>query len=248
MVGLFDSGSGGLTVLTALRKQAPNADVVYFGDIAHAPYGIRSAENLAFLTHQGVRVLKSFGAEALVSACNSVSMSVLAGGAVNMPFIEMSLPTAEYLKRYPGQRFLLIATPATIASGLYERAVQGIVSIDPLPIADLAGVIEFGEPEDVIQYILDDAFSSRAGERYDGLILGCTHYPLVRDSIAKIGRKFFGGLRLVDPAYPVADAVCRKFDVEGNSKTIFLISKRSDEFEKKARSLGFDYILKVIDL
>src|ERR1051325_8006466 len=111
MVGLFDSGSGGLTVLTALRKQAPNADVVYFGDIAHAPYGIRSAENLAVLTHEGVRVLKSFGAEALVSACNSVSMSVLAGAAGDMPFIEMSLPTAEYLKRYPGQRFLLIATP-----------------------------------------------------------------------------------------------------------------------------------------
>lgn len=81
MIGLFDSGSGGLSVLSALRDRAPHADIVYFGDIKNAPYGIRSQYELNALTIAGVEILRSRGAKEIVSACNSVSQSVLNGAA-----------------------------------------------------------------------------------------------------------------------------------------------------------------------
>ncbi|MES2006691.1 MAG: glutamate racemase, partial [Patescibacteria group bacterium] len=81
MIGFFDSGSGGLSVLSHFRRLAPKASVVYFGDIQNAPYGERSAEELASLTVLGVDVLRKHGATSLVSACNSVSPSILAGAS-----------------------------------------------------------------------------------------------------------------------------------------------------------------------
>ncbi len=237
MIGLFDSGSGGLTVLHALRKKAPKVEVIYFGDIANAPYGEKSISELIQLTRNGVSILQKKGATALVSACNSVSAPVLNGASGAMPFIEMSLPTSAYLKQYQGQRFLLIATLATIESGLYEKAIKGLVSIDMLPIPNLAGAIEFDHSEVEMEEILNDAFSLRIREEYDGLILGCTHYPLIRSLIEKVTNKFFGSLRIIDPAYPVAETVCKSFDVSGDGIIHFLISKKSEMFERRIKTL-----------
>src|SRR3989344_198693 len=85
MIGLFDSGSGGLSVLTVLRSRVPRADICYFGDIVHAPYGERGAEELAALTRDGIARLVDAGASEIVSACNSVSLSVLMGAAGDNP-------------------------------------------------------------------------------------------------------------------------------------------------------------------
>ncbi len=236
MIGMFDSGSGGLTVLRAIRRKMPNVGVIYFGDIANAPYGGKSQRELAELTRRGIELLISKGATALVSACNSVSASVLASEAEGMPFIEMSLPMAGYLKKYEGKRFLLMATPATIASGLYTKALQGNISLDSLPIFELAGAIEFGHSEDEIKEILNRAFVLRKGESYDGLILGCTHYPLVRELIEEVSIKYFGNLHIIDPAYPVAEAVEDTLNPSDGSLT-FLISQPSDAFEKRVKEM-----------
>lgn len=76
MIGVFDSGSGGLTVLKPLRALLPNADIIYFGDIKHAPYGNRTHEELTRLTVEAIQLLRARGADAIVSACNSVSASL----------------------------------------------------------------------------------------------------------------------------------------------------------------------------
>lgn len=247
MIGMFDSGSGGLTVLRALREKTKNADIIYFGDIAHAPYGEKTANELRRLTIAGLRLLHTRGATVLVSACNSVSTSVLAGAAETMPYIEMSRPTARFMQDHRGKRYLLIATPATIGAGLYQRVLDGIVDLDPLPIAGLAGAIEFGESEEPITRLLNDAFSSRRGEQYDGLILGCTHYPLIRERIMRIARDYCGEMDIIDPAYAVADEVCATFNTGGSGKTILLISKESAHFRERVDALfGSDCEVEVV--
>src|SRR4051812_2523239 len=98
MIGIFDSGSGGLTVLHAIRQVLPSADVVYFGDIKNAPYGSRTQEELSLLTMQALKLLQKRGAGNLVSACNSVSASLALSvldmfSTDNMQIIEMVGPT-----------------------------------------------------------------------------------------------------------------------------------------------------------
>lgn len=232
MLGLFDSGSGGLSVLVALRQRAPTADVHYFGDIAHAPYGVRSPEELVTLTKAGVAVLKRMGAEEIVSACNSVSPAVLSGAAGDVPAIEMTRPTARGMREYADKRVLLIATPATAASLIYERALTGMV-LDSLPIPPLAGAIEFGASDSEIAEITRAAFASRRGEHYDALLFGCTHYPLARHVIEREARRMFGNVTCIDPAQFVAQDVVERFHCEGAGSTRFAISQDSPEFRAR---------------
>ncbi len=237
MIGVFDSGSGGLSVVSVVRKKAPNADILYFGDIANAPYGEKSAEELLRLTNEGVALLVKRGAASLLSACNSVSTAVLAGASNGLPFVEMSLPTAAYLHTFAGKCFLLIATPATIESGLDTKAVHGSVVLESLPIPGLAAASEFDVPEVDIEGLIKRALSSRRDEQYDGLILGCTHYPLVSRTIETLAHSYFGPIPLIDPAYPVADAVSESLDISGTGVLRFLVSKQTESFAKKVHAL-----------
>jgi glutamate racemase len=248
MIGLFDSGSGGLSVLTALKKHAPNVDVCYFGDIAHAPYGIRSASELIELTRAGVSVLKKMGATEIVSACNSISPAILAGAASNMPVIEMTIPTARGMQAHRGKKVLLIATSATVASGIYMNALRDIVSLDQLPIPELAGAIEFGSSDAEIAQIVRDAFTSRKGHAYDCLLLGCTHYPLVQKIIEQEAQRIFGAILCIDPAEFVASEVVNTFHTEGMGTLFFAISKDSDTFRDRVAHLFADgtYTVEVI--
>lgn len=237
MIGFFDSGSGGLSVLSHFRRLAPGADVVYFGDIKNAPYGEKNAEELAALTVAGVEILRMHGASNIVSACNSVSTSILAGAAGDLPFVEMTMPTAEFMKQYAGKRFLLIATPATISSGIYRRALEGVVDADFLGIPDLAGAIEFGGSDERVRSILISSLAAKKGERYDGVILGCTHYPLALSTIASAVSEEYGAALLIDPGLPVATEAAKRFPEEGNGMVKFFISKDSDPFRKRVAAL-----------
>lgn len=233
MIGIFDSGSGGLTVLYALRKRAPRANLLYFGDVGRAPYGEKSKAELAGLVTEGMQLLQSRGATELVSACNSVSHSVLEGAAGGHRVIEMTRPTARMMRRYAGARVLLIATPATIASRIYRDALSPIVSLDELAIPGLAGAIESEAPEDEVAAILRTALSSKAGAKYDTVLLGCTHYPFVRDAIAREAREIFGAIELVDPADAVAEEVAARFSIEGEGTITFLTSKDTHGFRNR---------------
>ncbi len=237
MIGLFDSGSGGLSVLSAIRAVMPNADIVYFGDIKNAPYGIRSQSELTALTVAGIDMLRERGAQAIVSACNSVSQHVLNGAAGDLPFVEMSEPTAAHMKQHQDARVLLIATPATIDSGMYAKALDGIVVLDSLSISELAGAIEFGRSDDEIKRLVRTALAVRSGSAYDCMILGCTHYPLVRNIIEEEARSLFGEIAVVDPAIPVAHVVGQKFSPHGRGHSLFVISEESSEFRRRVAEL-----------
>ena len=237
MIGLFDSGSGGLTVLAALRARAPHADIAYFGDIKNAPYGERSAEELSRLTEHGLMRLSDMGATEIVSACNSVSLSVLTSAAGHANVIEMTRPTARALRAHAGARMLLIATPATIRSGIYRDAIGVSVLFDELPIPELASAIEFGGTKEKIRSIIKSSFLKQDGKKYDGVILGCTHYPFVREEIAEAAREMFGATLIIDPAEAVAEEAVRRFNVEGSGLMRLLISKDSSLFRLRVREL-----------
>jgi len=252
MIGIFDSGSGGLTVLHAVRQVLPSADVVYFGDIKNAPYGSRSQEELSVLTIQALKLLEKRGATNFVSACNSVSASLALSvldvfTEKEMQIIEMVGPTVSYFKG-SSAKILLCATPATVASGIYQNAFGMIdMPITAVACQQLAGAIEFGKSADEIRGIIVENFKGVDVSQFDILVLACTHYPLVMD----IFKELFPNMAIFDPALAVAERVEKKFwpQESGTGATHFLISKESPQFKAFVERLfpNMQYALEVVE-
>ena len=240
MIGVYDSGSGGLTVLKAIREKAPEADIIYFGDLKNAPYGNKSREELGALTVLGIQKLIDEGATEIVSACNSVSVSIVLPmfEILNIPhanLIEMVGPTVASLKD-PANKVLVVATRATIDSGAYQEGFRMVgTQADGLAIPDLVTSIEAGAPEEHMEEMVREAITPMLKHGYSHLVLGCTHYPLVRHIFDKVVAEVERKTLVVDPAYPVADAVVQRFGTEGKGTTRFLVSQKSDVFSHFVR-------------
>lgn len=249
MIGIFDSGVGGLTVAAAIRKRAPSVDMVYFGDIANAPYGIKNRATLEQLTFQAFRLLRSLGATQLVSACNSVSASVILPmlelfGVYDSGIVEMVGPAARALKERLNGRMIVIATPATVDSAMYQKGFREVgLDVRMIACPELAGAIEFGESLAVIERYVDAVVAQAFSVGCDTLVLGCTHYPLVRDVFERCiaargsltGRASAGpggGIALYDPADAVALVALTRHGVLGNGISRFVISQDSQVFRR----------------
>lgn len=236
MIGIFDSGSGGLTVLRAIREQMPSADILYFGDIKNAPYGEKSHSELSELTIRAIELLQKRGAGSIVSACNSVSASLAVSlfDALSLApdhLIEMVGPTVNAFKNSPA-RLLLAATPATIDSEIYQNAFRMIgKDVETVAIPDLASAIEFDSSEEKIEQIIREAFRGVQLNNFDVLILACTHYPLVTEIFERV----LGPVRLFDPALAVAERVKKQLWPRevGDGETHFIISKDSQPFRDR---------------
>jgi glutamate racemase len=214
-LGVFDSGLGGLTVVRALRKACPNEDIVYLGDTARVPYGARSAETVVKYALGCARMLTGRGVKAIVVACNTVS-------AVALPMlrIELDLPVLGVIE--PGARAAVeassgakvgvLATTGTIASGAYPRAVASISTrtevvgqAAPLlvPLAE-EGWTEGEVPRLVARRYLEPLVAAHVR----AIVLGCTHYPLLKDVIATEVAALAGEtLPVVDSAHVAAAEV-----------------------------------------
>jgi glutamate racemase len=217
-VAVFDSGVGGLTVLHELLVSLPGEDYVYLGDTARLPYGDRSAGELQAFSVQIAEHLLSLGAKLLVVACNSASAAALDAlqehldrSAQDVDVIGVLHPAAQQaVAASHSGKIGLLATPATVASGAYERIVRAAdphVHLESVACPDLASIIEAGFPFDehlvaiVRQYC---APLRRAG--VDTVILGCTHFPLIAPMIRRmLGR----GVTLVTSGPGVARSVER---------------------------------------
>ncbi len=242
MIGIFDSGSGGLTVLKTIRAAMPSADVLYFGDIKNAPYGSKSREELSEFTVHAMQLLLDRGVTTMVSACNSLSASL----AISLfdildldksHLFEMVGPTVRFFKESPA-KVLMCATPATVASGIYQNAFKMIgKDILTCPMPELAGLIEFGASEKEIEESIKEAFKDIDINSFDVLLLSCTHYPLVQE----VFKNMLGNKKLVlfDPAEEVARMVQeRSWQQEvAEGKTTFLLSKDSETFRARVDSL-----------
>ncbi|HEY4502284.1 MAG TPA: glutamate racemase [Candidatus Paceibacterota bacterium] len=243
MLGIFDSGSGGLTVLKEIKHSAPNLNIVYFADFKNVPYGNKTPEELRVLTVSAIDRLLVAGADNIVSACNSVSSSSIKPftellhkkdfGLVGMvsPTIRELVPEAE-----KGKRILLVATEATVQSGIYTHGfAKENISIQSLAIPQLVPAIEGEFPKQEIQNIISDALKEI--HSFDILLLGCTHYPLVQDIFEDIlmsqGRK----ASVFNPAGVVSREAIDRFHKDEHGELTFLLSAPSPSFEKRARAL-----------
>jgi glutamate racemase len=252
MIGIFDSGSGGLTVLRAIREQIPSADILYFGDIKNAPYGSKSHAELGVLTVRAIGLLQERGAGSIVSACNSVSASLAISllDALSLApdhLIEMVGPTVSSFKDSPA-RLLLAATPATINSEIYQNAFHMIgKEITTVAISDLAAAIEFGSSEEEIEKIIQGAFKDIRMGDFDVLILACTHYPLV----TRVFERVCGSVHLFDPALAVGERVKRQLWPRevGEGTMHFIVSADSPVFRDRATqfSSGSEPSIEVLD-
>jgi glutamate racemase len=241
MVGIFDSGSGGLTVMKAVRELLPTSDIVYFGDIKHAPYGSKSQEELSRYTAESLALLKREGAERIISACNSVSASLALSlfDAFDMQpgdIIEMVGPTVSYFKGSDA-RIALCATPATIRAGIYQNAFRMIGrEVAAVPMPGLADAIEFAHGEQAQRELIEGALKDMQWDRCDALLLACTHYPLVLDLFRSIVPP---RVMIFDPAIAVAERAQRQFWPQEvrDTRTRFLISQDSEPFRALVKKM-----------
>jgi glutamate racemase len=217
-IGVFDSGIGGLTVVKALSELLPNENIFYLGDTARVPYGPKSPETVQRYAMELAEMLMRENAKALVVACNTVSSVALPllADKFSVPVIGVIGPGARAALQATRNRHIgVIGTRATIRSGAYEKALRATdnnvrVSSRACPL--LVPLIEEG--------LLDDAVTDQVIVRYleplladgiDTLVLGCTHYPLLADAIARSVRR---QIVLVDSAQNCARAVEEMLDRE----------------------------------
>ncbi|MBS2028987.1 MAG: glutamate racemase [Deltaproteobacteria bacterium] len=212
-IGVFDSGVGGLTVMKALMQRLPAEDLVYLGDTARVPYGTKSAEVVTRYSLLNARFLLKHDVKAIVIACNTAS-------AASLPVLENELPVPVVGVIGPGAqaaaratksgRVGVIGTQGTIRSEAYQRAlrearpeVNVVARACPLfvPLAE-EGWTEGGD--EVVNAVAKRYLADLSGGEIDTLVLGCTHYPLLRAAIAHV---MGPGVTLVDSADATAESV-----------------------------------------
>lgn len=223
-MAVFDSGVGGLTVLHELLVALPHEDFLYLGDTARFPYGDRTAAELEAFAIQIADVLLTAGAKLLVVACNSATAAALpaleahlAAAGTGVDVIGVVGPESQHaVVATRSGRVGLLATPATVASGAYDRAVaraDRFVELTSVPCRDLAPLIQSGFPVDerVVASVRAACEPLRAAD-VDTVILGCTHYPLVRPMLQ---RALGPSVRIIASGAAVARRVEQALAVRG---------------------------------
>ena len=210
-IGVFDSGIGGLTVAAALKKHLPSETIFYIGDTARVPYGGKSRKTVERYGIEIGGLLLAEQAKMIVVACNTASALAVPRmkELFKVPVQGVIVPgAAAALRATRNQRIGVIGTRATIASGAYEHAIHSLdpeskVFSDPCPL--LVPLIEEGLFDDPItDQIIHRYLAPLLAEDIDTLVLGCTHYPLAREAIARVAGS---GINLVDSAENCALAV-----------------------------------------
>src|ERR1051326_854514 len=207
-IGIFDSGVGGLTVVREVLRQLPHESVLYLGDTARVPYGPRGEATIARFALQLVEFLLRRDVKALVVACNTVSAAAIEPIRAQspVPVLDVIGPTVEAAVRQTRtNRIGVIGTVATVKSGVYPRTVQGLkpeaeVLLQPCPL--FVPIAEEGLAEHkVAQLMAEEYLAPFQGTGMDTLVLGCTHYPLLKEALSRV---LGPEVALIDSAEPTA--------------------------------------------
>jgi len=216
-IGVFDSGVGGLTVLHAIRDTLPHEDLVYLGDTARLPYGTKSPASIERYALQAAEKLCEQGIKLLVVACNTasaVALGELRKRLSPLPVIGVVEPGAmAAVIAHPGGRHLVLATEATVHLGAYRNAIMARdpgATVREQACEMLVALAEEGWTDgDVARAIVRRYLDEAKGEAADTIILGCTHFPLLKDAIRAEAES---GIMLVDSASTTAAVVRETLD------------------------------------
>ena len=250
-IGVFDSGVGGLTVAREIMRQLPNERIVYFGDTARVPYGNKSRDTVTRYSKQIVRFLQSRDVKTIVVACNTASAYALdeIEHTLDIPMIGVVKPGAKTaVEVTQNKKVGVIATEATIGSQMYNQYIKKLdpgVQIYEKACPLFVPLVEEGLWQDpVTDEIANRYLSELIDLGIDTLILGCTHYPLLRSTI---GRIMGEGVTLVNPAYETArelgellrekDLLNDKKPELGENQYQFYVSDSAQKFKSFANSI-----------
>lgn len=251
-IGVFDSGVGGLTVAREIMRQMPQERIVYFGDTARLPYGTKSQETVIRYSKQIIRFLKTQEVKAIVIACNTASACALEAvkEELDIPILGVIYAGAlTAVKATRNGRIGIIGTEATIRSGVYEREmkkIRGDIKVIGKPCPLFVPLVEEGLLHDsVTDEIASRYLASLKGKYIDTLVMGCTHYPLLRSTF----RRLMGEeVTLVNPAYETAlelKELLEKEDLSciedgrklGEEQYHFFVSDRAENFTSFAAAI-----------
>ncbi len=250
MIGVFDSGLGGLTAVAELRRYRPDLDIVYFGDTAHLPYGTRSPESIYRLAREALAFLASEGADAILVACGTVSSVALSRleSAISIPLLGVVEPAVHLALHYTKNNIVgILATTATIESHAFQDALhRGKVATHAVACPLFVPLVEngftsLGDPiaTPAIAHYLAPLRESHA----DTVILGCTHFPLLAHGI----RAYLPHVRLVGAGEAAAAALVATQPRVGHGETQIYVSDAPTSFTISAeRFLGYPLPCRVI--
>lgn len=249
-VGVFDSGVGGLTVAREISRQLPNENIIYFGDTARVPYGSKSQNTIIRFSEQIIRFLKTKDVKAIVIACNTAS--ALALDAVrdefDVPVMGVVVPGARAaVEATKNRKIGVAATEATVQSGMYTKVIREMapdVTVIEKACPLFVPLVEEGFKDHVVtQEVIEYYLESLRETDIDAMILGCTHYPLIRSRI----REFMGDrIQIVNPAYETAMDLKnfleeRDMANDGNTKRhsiySFYVSDAAEKFRRFANTV-----------
>ena len=245
-IGIFDSGVGGLTVAHAIKQILPGESLVYFGDTAHLPYGDKSADSIRSYSRRITEFLLEHKSKVVLVACNSASSSafdtLLKEYKEKTILIDVIDPVVNYLCTRNFSKIGVIGTKRTISSGSYEKKIREkspATSVVSLATPLLVPMIEEGFIyDDVSNAIIRTYLSDKSLDGIDALILGCTHYPIIKNQISKF---FNFNIEVIDSARIVSvllrDTLDKNDLLNDSSKVkdLFFVSDYTTYFEKIAR-------------
>lgn len=233
-VGIFDSGIGGLTVLKTLINKYPKNDYIYYGDTLNLPYGSKTKEELQELSKCDVEFLLSKNVDIIIIACGTVSSNCLAYLKSNyfIPIYDIISPTIKYLNNSNKSNIGIIATERTIDSHIFKNNLQK--EIYEIKTPKLVPLIENNNLEN-INNILDE-YLKEYKNKIDILVLGCTHYPIIKDHI---NNYFNNKIEILDMSYPLVDKL-----TEDNTSSINIYFSKINNIliENTKRTLNIDNI------
>lgn len=249
-IGVFDSGVGGLTVVREMIRQLPNENIVYFGDTARVPYGSKSQKTIIRFSEQIIRFLKTRQVKAIVIACNTASALALEAvrDEFDVPILGVVIPGARAaVEATANGKVGVVGTEATVQSGMYTKVIREMnpeIQVIEKACPLFVPLVEEGFKEHpVTQEIIDFYLDSMRETDIDAMILGCTHYPLLRSKIrAYMGEK----IQIVNPAYETAmdlRRVLKERDMENDgsgervSQYEFFVSDTAEKFRRFANTV-----------
>lgn len=243
-IGIYDSGIGGLTVMRAVRNLLPHEDIIYFGDTAHLPYGDKSTEAIQSYSIKIANFLLSQECKVILIACNSASAAAFKllkeyvgskAAVLNVidPMVSM------LVERYAGKTIGLIGTKQTVLSNVYAKKINDLglgITLKSLATPLLAPMIEEGYAgKNILESVIKDYLSDERLVGIEALILGCTHYPLIKKQIENF---YEGNVAVLDSSEVVAKSLRGLLEMqnllhqqEKAGKSSFFVSDFTQSFE-----------------
>ncbi|MCK5780672.1 MAG: glutamate racemase [Psychrilyobacter sp.] len=245
-IGIFDSGIGGLTILKEIEKKLPNEDIIYFGDNKRAPYGDRETEEVLNFCFEIVEFLKTEKVKLIVVACNTATAICVEAleKEIKIPIVGVIMPGAKgAIKKTLTKKIGILSTPLTAKTNAYKKEIKKIdksIEVFEVGCGPLCQMIESHWQDTQENQKLLKKYIDRLPEKVDTVVLGCTHYPIIKKNF----EAQLSGRKTVDPARETAKDVILKLKLNKienlltvDRKVSFYTSGIVEEFDKLAKGI-----------